>query len=114
MGLVQLHVFSLGFMEFLGIPNAIQQRSYGTPELITSGWYSYIRHPIYTFTLLALFLTTHVTLDRLIILVAVIAYLAIAIPIEERKLVDLFGKSYEDYRKRVPAVVPFFRKAKRN
>ena len=33
-------------------------------------------------------------------------YMLIAIPLEERDLVNVFGTQYEEYRRRVPALVP--------
>ena len=57
-------------------------------------------------TLLAFAVAPMMTLDRALLTAAVCAYLVIAIPIEERKLVAIFGKAYLDYRKRVPAVIP--------
>lgn len=105
--LVLRHVASLGFFEFWGVSHVVgQQRSYGTPNLITTGVYAYMRHPIYTFTLGSFLFSTHFSLDRLVLLAAMIAYLYVAIPIEEQKLIGLFGSKYEDYRRKVPAVIP--------
>jgi hypothetical protein len=81
-------------------------RTSGTPQLETTGIYGRVRHPIYTFTLLAILVTPVMTLDRLLIALAMGAYLFAAIPVEERKLIAIFGPAYDEYRKRVPAVVP--------
>jgi protein-S-isoprenylcysteine O-methyltransferase Ste14 len=75
-------------------------------KLMTSGLYSRMRHPAYAFTLLALYLTPFMTLDRLTIAVTLTAYLWVAIPIEERKLITEFGSAYLEYRSRVPALFP--------
>jgi protein-S-isoprenylcysteine O-methyltransferase Ste14 len=84
-------------------------RTEGTPQLETGGIYARVRHPIYTFTLLAFLLTPFMTLDRMVVFAATATYLAFAVPVEERKLIALFGPSYEVYRKRVPAVFPRLR-----
>lgn len=78
----------------------------GSSDLITTGIYGLVRHPIYSFTLLAMALAPVMTLDRALVLAASSAYLAFAIPVEERKLVALFGDRYLRYREQVPAVIP--------
>jgi methanethiol S-methyltransferase len=78
----------------------------GNPELRVSGAYGWMRHPMYFFVQAAVILAPVMTLDRLLLFFVMIAYLAIGIPLEERKLVALFGSSYERYRERVPAVFP--------
>jgi protein-S-isoprenylcysteine O-methyltransferase Ste14 len=83
--------------------------SSGPPALCDTGVYGIVRHPIYTLTILALVLTPVMTLDRLVLLGAMLAYLAVGIPIEERKLIGLFGPAYARYRERVPALIPAFR-----
>ena len=34
-------------------------------------------------------------------------YILLAIPLEERGLVQQFGSAYEDYRRQVPALIPW-------
>lgn len=97
--------------EFVGLkqlyrPASRGQRSSGTAELITSGWYGRVRHPIYFFTLLAFAAAPLMTLDRITLLLANLVYLVFAVPVEERKLVREFGPAYLKYRKEVPAVIP--------
>jgi protein-S-isoprenylcysteine O-methyltransferase Ste14 len=74
--------------------------------LISQGVYGRVRHPIYTFTLLAFFFTPLMTLDRLLLSVGMTVYLWLAIPIEERKLRAQFGADYDHYRTQVPALFP--------
>lgn len=97
-------------LEFLGFrplrsrgPEATRS---APPTLLTSGIYGRIRHPIYTFTVLAFLVTPLMTLDRLVLVAATGLYLVWGIPMEERKLVASFGDAYEAYRARVPAVLP--------
>jgi protein-S-isoprenylcysteine O-methyltransferase Ste14 len=98
-------------LEFLGFKQLYSSaeelaRPSSAPRLDSSGIYAHIRHPIYAFTLLAFAATPFMTLDRMLLLGSVALYLAWAIPIEERKLITLFGDSYERYRRRVPAIIP--------
>jgi protein-S-isoprenylcysteine O-methyltransferase Ste14 len=78
-------------------------------DLIRTGPYRYVRHPIYTGLLLALFGTALETgAWRGIIGFALIA-LAIAYKYrtEERFLESKFGEDYRRYKAEVPALVPF-------
>lgn len=88
--------------------NKSEIRTTGCQTLVTTGLFRYCRHPLYTFTLLALILTPVMSLDHLAFVFYTIAYALIAIPIEERKLINIFGQSYIDYQKRVPAIFPFW------
>ena len=121
-------LFKFNPFEFCGIAQIFQnltcpysssmeseKRTTGNQALITSGLFRLCRHPLYLFTLLALFITPVMSLDRLVIIVYAFLYLLIGIPIEERKLIQIFGQDYIDYQQRVPAVMPFwFSKTKQN
>ena len=77
-------------------------------ELIRSGPYRWVRHPIYTGLLLAV-LGSAITLGewRGVIGVALIAAAFLRrIAIEERFLTQQFGASYARYSKEIPALVP--------
>lgn len=79
-----------------------------TPSLNVTGLYARVRHPVYAFTLLALLAAPQMSLDRALLLAGLGLYIVVAIPIEERKLVALFGNAYRDYSERVPALIPSF------
>jgi methanethiol S-methyltransferase len=104
-------VIRLGFWDFLGWsqlfrPAAESARTAGTPALRTTGIYGYVRHPVYTGLLAMFLLGPTLSLDRLTLFLAASAYLAVGIPVEERKLIRLFGDDYVEYRRRVPALLP--------
>lgn len=78
-------------------------------ELITSGPYSVVRHPIYT-GLLTGFLGTAIARGEWRGLVAVLLVFAVLwwkLEQEERWMRDEFGDSYAAYSRRVAALVPF-------
>jgi protein-S-isoprenylcysteine O-methyltransferase Ste14 len=78
-------------------------------ELIRSGPYALVRHPIYTGMLLALF-GTALVVDRwraLIGFVILIAGLVYKMRVEERFMAEQFGDAYARYRAEVPALIPF-------
>jgi protein-S-isoprenylcysteine O-methyltransferase Ste14 len=78
-------------------------------ELVRSGPYRYLRHPIYT-ALLGMFLGTAISSSQYHALVGlallVLAYLR-KISLEEQILQKTFGAEYEDYRRKSWALVPF-------
>jgi methanethiol S-methyltransferase len=69
--------------------------------LKTDGLFRVVRHPLYFGWALFVFATPLMTGTRLVFAVVSTGYLALAIPWEERSLVDTFGTEYESYRKRV-------------
>jgi methanethiol S-methyltransferase len=94
--------------EFLGVPNP--SASPTSSEFRTSGLLRYVRHPLYTGTILAvwgLFLHES-TLKSLIMAICVTVYIRMGIVYEERKLVREFGDAYLSYRRRVPMLFPNF------
>lgn len=77
-------------------------------KLITTGYLSKVRHPLYSGTLLFFygwFLFSN-TNCNLALAIAMHAYTLIGIHWEEKKLIAKFGKAYKDYMQKVPALVP--------
>src|SRR5467141_1041233 len=81
----------------------------GTGELFTGGLYAYVRHPRYTGMFCAVVGAALLAgTPRLWAILAAWWILAlIVIRLEERELAVRFGPSYIEYRKRVPAFLPF-------
>jgi protein-S-isoprenylcysteine O-methyltransferase Ste14 len=82
----------------------------GENELITSGPFAYVRHPLYSTLLLTIPPLVVVWLADLLFVVPWALMLVIAhllVPLEERGLVGAFGQDYERYRKYVPALLPY-------
>ncbi len=78
-------------------------------ELIRSGPYAFVRHPIYTGLLLAL-AGTVIVVGRwraVIALVVLLAGLIFKIGVEERFMAEQFGEAYARYRSQVAALIPF-------
>jgi len=69
--------------------------------LETSGLYGLVRHPIYFGWVLLMAGAPTMTATRASFALISIAYLAVAIPFEERSLVDAFGPPYRDYQRKV-------------
>lgn len=82
-----------------------------TPELKVNGIHKYIRHPLYSGTILfvcGLFFIFP-TLSNLIAATLLIIYTLTGISFEEKKLKREFGKAYLEYMSKVPKLIPFFK-----
>jgi protein-S-isoprenylcysteine O-methyltransferase Ste14 len=93
----------------LGKQWSLQARITTDHQLITSGPYRFVRHPIYT-AMFGLLLATGLTFSRPVWLAAgILAFLAgtaLRVRSEERLLRATFGETYEVYARQVPAVLP--------
>jgi protein-S-isoprenylcysteine O-methyltransferase Ste14 len=78
------------------------------PELVTSGPYRFVRHPIYTGLLTAMLGTTLVNnLLGLIVVAVLIAYFYYSGTVEERNLTATFPQAYPEYKSRTKMLIPF-------
>jgi protein-S-isoprenylcysteine O-methyltransferase Ste14 len=78
------------------------------PELITSGPYRSVRHPIYSGLLLAVLGTALATnLYWLIALALLGAYLSYSATVEERLMTTSFPADYADYKAHTKMLIPF-------
>lgn len=75
-------------------------------DFTTRGFYRYVRHPIYLGFTIAFWATPHMTVGHLVFAVATLVYMLVAIQLEERDLVRVYGDTYRAYRKRVSMMVP--------
>jgi protein-S-isoprenylcysteine O-methyltransferase Ste14 len=80
-------------------------------ELVTTGPYALVRHPIYTGLLLALAGSAMAVGEWRAALAVVLAAIALyrKIRLEERWMRERFGDVYREYSQRVPALIPFAR-----
>lgn len=89
----------LDALELAGIRQVI-----GRPRPVrfwAEGPFGLVRHPIYLGWLLIVFGTPEMTMGRLVFAVTSSAYLVLAIPWEERSLVESFGETYRAYQRQV-------------
>lgn len=81
-------------------------------ELITSGPYRWVRHPLYSGALLLLFSISLVFEDWIIFgysLAGLIAFRLLVIPAEEQELLNAFGEEYECYQSSTGVLMPWIR-----
>jgi protein-S-isoprenylcysteine O-methyltransferase Ste14 len=96
---------------FLGLRQLLQTATDAgrdsPPRLIVSGAYRWVRHPLYFWGLVFMWLTPAMTLNRLALFAALSAYLYVGTFFEERRLVAEFGDAYRAYQRRVPRLIPW-------
>jgi len=94
----------------LGKQWALPARLVEGHELITVGPYAYVRNPIYT-AMLGMLIATGLAMEHwTATIVAVVVFsvgMAIRVRSEEKLLRAAFGEKFEEYARRVPAVIPW-------
>ena len=97
-------VLQTDVLSFVGLRQLFQEEQPG--KLVTRGFYRMVRHPLYTFGLLALWLSSSVSLNAFIVYVGLTLYILVGIYFEERKLLREFGQAYADYQSTTPMLIP--------
>lgn len=93
----------------LGKQWALRARLIEDHKLITAGPYAYVRNPIYTGMLGMLIATGLATEHWVATIVAIpifVVGMVIRVRSEEKLLREAFGEEFEEYARRVPAVLP--------
>lgn len=114
-------VFAFGWLQVLAVTFVINHfdlfglrqvwlhlrgRPYSKVRLQTPGPYRIVRHPLYLGFVLAFWATPTMTVAHLVFAIATTAYMVLAIQFEERDLAREHGSGYEEYRGRVPMLLP--------
>jgi len=101
-------VMQTGAMAFIGLEQALGFGSTrkAPDKLVVDGLYHWVRHPLYTASLLMIWLTPVMSWNVLALNLGLTAYLIIGSIFEERKLVQQFGDAYVEYRKHTPRIIP--------
>jgi protein-S-isoprenylcysteine O-methyltransferase Ste14 len=75
-------------------------------ELVTTGVYGIVRHPLYVAGLVIFTFSPRITVNGLTITVLADLYFIFGMFIEERRFLRIFGEQYREYMKKVPMMVP--------
>jgi len=103
-------VLAMKASQVISVSTVADMRSERKPELVTSGLYGQIRHPLYLATILMLFALPMIYpfVKVLVYAVSLIGYTMIGAYLEERKLIDYYGQEYIEYRQKTGFLIPKF------
>ena len=94
-----------GALQFVGVTQAFGRKH--KDDLNTGGLYRFIRHPLYAFSLVFIWLTPVMTRNLLLLYAALTVYVIAGAIVEERKLQRTFGEAYRRYKAKTPFLIPF-------
>jgi len=78
------------------------------PQVITTGVFSIVRHPIYFGSILLYlgFILLSLSLLSVLVWILIIVFYYMISLYEEKLLTQRFGSAYEEYKKKVPMLLP--------
>lgn len=91
---------------FAGLAQITAADPTATGSLTVRGAYAWVRHPLYTFSLIFLWLTPTMTVNTLTAWLVFTAYFYLGSIHEERRLIREFGDAYTRYQTQVPRLIP--------
>lgn len=104
---VIVSLFETNIMPFLGLDVVFNPNiSAPSEKLNTGGLYRFMRHPIYSFSFVLIWLFPVMTWNLLGLFIGVTLYTVSGSIFEEKKLIQAFGEDYIEYKKKTPAFFP--------
>lgn len=106
--ILSIHRFQLcgaePLVEFLfGRITALQGIVKEEKKLVTSGMYGLVRHPTMFFLILSFWIVPVMSIGQSVLALCMTAYIVFAVKVyEEPQLLKEYGKTYEQYKKKVP------------
>lgn len=107
--IVLISTFLINHFELFGLQQAwfaLRDRAAAAPRLRQPFFYKLVRHPLYSGFFLAFWATPHMTAGHLLLASGLSVWMLMAIRAEEKDLVAVFGRDYEEYRERVGMLAP--------
>jgi len=104
-------MLGLAFMQtdalsFVGLRQLFEKEE--ADVLVTRGLYRLVRHPLYTFGLLFIWLSPTVTQNSITVYAGATIYTLVGAYFEERKLLRDYGEAYAEYQRNTPMLIPGF------
>ena len=75
-------------------------------ELVTTGVYGIVRHPMYLAGIIIFTFNPYITRNSITVTIMADLYFVFGMLIEERRFLPIFGEPYREYMKRVPRLIP--------
>jgi methanethiol S-methyltransferase len=102
-----ISVLQAGPMHFLGLAQLMAKDPEHTGELQVRGFYRGVRHPLYLFSVLLIWLTPVMSGNLATLFACMTLYFIVGSYHEEALLTVEFGEAYEHYRAQVPRFLPW-------
>ena len=113
-GLVLVATFLINHFDLFGLRQVwlyLVGKEYRPLKFGTPGPYKWVRHPLYVGWFFAFWATPTMTVAHLVFALLTTGYILIAIQLEERDLLNVHPE-YAGYRKRVPMLIPRFKRGR--
>jgi protein-S-isoprenylcysteine O-methyltransferase Ste14 len=104
--------FMIDHLDFLGLSRVVgysRQKALEPGPFVERWLYAWVRHPLMLGLLLAFWATPRMSLGHLVFAAAATGYIAVGVRFEEHDLKRELGEVYNDYARRVPALLPIRR-----
>ena len=107
LGLAGISALQTDVFKFIGLKQVFVGES--KDVLKTRGIYKHLRHPLYTFGIVFLWLSPSMFQNMAALYLAFTLYFIFGAMVEERKLERVFGQAYREYRAKTPMFIPFIK-----
>ena len=107
--IVLLSTFMTDHFDLFGLRQVFlrfTEKPYTYPPFKIVLFYKFVRHPLYFGMVIAFFATPTMTWGHLLFAVCMTGYILMALPWEEKDLVEALGDDYRAYQQSVPRLMP--------